>query len=170
MANTGKAQTLALAGRHVEAEQALCRTRELPVTSYQDSLFGFTEENLRFTESFVYSHAGNFTKAKAERAQETALTLYGDDNLRSRAQIDMLRALCLVSMRDTAEGTRHALDTITSLPVVHRIRTIADLGQKMLGSIPVHERSQAWAKEYDECLAVSFPGQLADVPPPSTKT
>jgi hypothetical protein len=156
---TGKAQTLALAGRHTEAEQALCQLRDLPVSSHhQDSLFDYAEENLRFTESFVYPHAGNFTKA--ERTQETALTLYSDDNLRGPAQIRMQRALCLVRMGDTTEGTRHALDTITNLPLVHRIRPIADLGQKVLDSIPAHERSQTWAKEYDECLGVSFPGQV----------
>lgn len=165
----GKAQTLALAGRHTEAEQVLCQLRELPVSSHhRDSLFDFAEENLRFTESFVYSHAGNFTKA--ERAQETALTLYRDGNLRGRAQIGMQRALCLVRMGDTGEGTRHALDTITNLPVVHRIRPIADLGQKVLDSIPAHERSQTWAKEYDECLGVSFPGQKASLPLGSTRT
>jgi hypothetical protein len=156
---TGKAQTLALAGRHTEAEQALCQLRDLPVSSHhQDSLFDYAEENLRFTESFVYSHAGNFTKA--ERAQETALTLYSDDNLRGPAQIGMQRALCLVRIGDTTEGTRHALDTITNLPLAHRIRPIVDLGQKVLDSIPAHERNQTWAKEYDECLGVSFPGQV----------
>ncbi|MGH3867973.1 MAG: hypothetical protein ACRDQ4_17980 [Pseudonocardiaceae bacterium] len=164
---SGKAQTLALAGRHAEAEQALCQLRELPVSSRQDSIFDYAEENLRRTESFVYSHAGDFTKAG--RAQETALTLYPDDNLRGRAEIGMEQALCLVRMGDTAEGTRHALGTITNLPVTHRIRPIADLGQKVLGSIPAHERSQAWAKEYDECLEVSFPGHTTDVPPSSTK-
>lgn len=96
---------------------------------------------MRFTESFVYSHAGNFTKA--ERAQETALTLYSDDNLCDPAQIGLQRALCLVRIGDTTEGTRHALDTMTNLPLlVHRIRPIADLGQKVFDSIPAHERNQ----------------------------
>ncbi|MBV9029125.1 MAG: helix-turn-helix transcriptional regulator [Pseudonocardiales bacterium] len=154
---SGKAQTLALAGRHAEAEQALCQLRDLPISSpHQDSLFDYAEENLRFTESFVYSHVGDFTKA--ERAQETALTLYRGDNSRGRAQIDMQRALCLVRSGDRTQGTRHALDVITSLPAVHRIRPIADLGQKVFGSIPAHERSQAWAQEYHECLTSSFAG------------
>lgn len=158
---SGKAQTLALAGRHLEAEQAVRQVRELPVSSHhRDSLFDYAEENLRFTESFVYSHAGNFTKA--ERAQERALTLYRDDNLRSPAQIELQRALCLVRMGDLAQGTRRAQKTIINLPVVHRIRPIADLGQKVLGAIPAHERSRAWVKEYGECLRVSLPGQAAD--------
>ncbi|MGH3865090.1 MAG: helix-turn-helix domain-containing protein [Pseudonocardiaceae bacterium] len=155
---TGKAQTLALAGRHTEAELALYSLRELPVSSpHGDSLFDYAEENLYLTESSVYSHAGNFVKA--ERAQEKALTLYSDDNLRGRAQIGMQRALCLVRMGDLAQGARHAQETIINLPVVHRIRPIADLGQKVLGAIPARERGQAWVKEYGECLRVSLPGQ-----------
>lgn len=159
---TGKAQTLALAGRHTEAEHALCSLRELPVSSsHGDSLFDYAEENLYLTESSVYSHAGNFVKA--ERSQEKALMLYDDTNLRGRAQIGMQRALCLVRMGYLAQGTRQAQETIINLPVVHRIRPIADLGQKVLGAIPAHERSRAWVKEYGECLRVSLPGQAPDV-------
>lgn len=166
---SGKAQTLALAGRHTEAEQAMRQLRELPISSpHRDSLFDWAEENVRFTESFAYSHAGNFTKA--ERAQETALALYRNDNLRSPAQIELQRALCLVRMGNIAQGTRHAQETITNLPVVHRIRTIADLGQKVLGAIPAPERARSWVKEYSECLEVSLPGQTADVPLGSTRT
>jgi hypothetical protein len=73
-------------------------------------------------------------------------------------------------MGDTAQGTRHAQETITNLPMAHRIRTIADLGQKVLGAIPAHERARAWVKEYSECLEVSLPGQPADVPLGSTRT
>jgi tetratricopeptide (TPR) repeat protein len=153
----GKAQTLALAGKHAEAEQALRQLRDLPMSSpHQDSLFDYAEENLRFAESFVYSHAGNFTKAN--RAQETALILYSDDNLRGRAQIGMQRALCLVRSGDLAQGTRHALDTIVNLSGVHRIRPIVDLGQKVLMAIPARERRQPWAQEYRECLTSSFAG------------
>ena len=86
--------------------------------------------------------------------------MYSDDNLHGPAQIGMQRALCLVRIGDTTEGTLHALDTITNLPLVHRIRPIVDLGQKVFDSIPAHERNQTWAKEYDECLGVSFPGQV----------
>lgn len=142
----GKAQALALAGRDAEAEQTLCQLWELPISSpHRDSFFDFAEGNLRFSESFVYSHAGDL--AKAERAQEAALTLYRDGNLRDPEQIGMRRALCLVRMGDSAAGARHALDIITSLPAVHRIRPLVDLGQKVLGSIPARERSQAWEKK-----------------------
>ncbi|MGH3775527.1 MAG: helix-turn-helix domain-containing protein [Pseudonocardiaceae bacterium] len=161
---SGKAQTLALAGRYVEAEQALCQVREcfgkLPTPlSHTDSIsaFDWGEERLRFAESFVYSHLGDF--AKAEQAQQAALRLYPDSDMRSPAQIELQRALCLVRSGDFTQGTRHAQTTITNLPVMHRIRPVADLGQRVLDVIPARERQQGWAQEYRECLESSFPGQ-----------
>ncbi len=159
---SGKAQTLVLAGRHAEAEQALCQVRECfgslsAPSSHNDSLFDWGEERLRFAESFVYSHMGDF--AKAEQAQQAALRLYPDSDMRSPAQIELQRALCLVRSGDITQGTRHAQTTITDLPVMHRIRPVADLGQKVLSVIPAHERRQSWAQEYRECLKSSFPGQ-----------
>ena len=171
---SGKAQTLALAGRDVEAEQALCQVRKcfgkLPTPLiHSDSLstFDWGEERLRFPESFVYSHMADF--AKAEKAQQAALSLYPDSNMRSPAQIELLRALRLVRSGDRAQGTRHAQTTITDLPVMHRIRPIADLGQRVLSVIPAHERQQSWAQEYRECLECleclesSFPGQASSL-------
>ncbi len=160
----GKAQTLALAGRHREAEQALCQvyewTSKLPASmAHRDSLFDIAEANVRFTESFVYSHGGNYTRA--EQAAQAALALYPDSNLRGPAEIELQRALCLVRSGDLAQGARHAQTIITNLPVMHRIRTVADLAEKVHGSIPAHQRRQSWAKEYGECLEVSFPGQIS---------
>jgi hypothetical protein len=165
---SGKAQTLVLAGRHVEAEQTLCQVREsfgkLPAPSTRNaSLFDWGEDRLRFTESFVYSHMGDFTKA--EQAQQAALRLMSDSSMRGPAEVELQRALCLVRSGDLAQGTRHAQTTITDLPMMHRIRPIADLGQRVLSVIPPHERRQSWAQEYRECLKSSFPGhadQLAD--------
>jgi hypothetical protein len=160
---SGKAQTLVLAGRHVEAEQTLRQVREsfgkLPAlpSGHNDSLFDWGEDRLRFTESFVYSHMGDFTKA--EQAQQAALGLYHDSDMRGPAQIELQRALCLVRSGDLAQGTRHAQTIITNLPVMHRIRPVADLGQRVLSGIPPHERRQSWAQEYRECLKLSFPSQ-----------
>lgn len=159
---SGKAQTLVLAGRHTEAEQTLCQVREcfgkLPApSSHNDSTFDWGEERLRFAESFVYSHLGDF--AKAEQAQQAALRLYSDSNMRSPAQIELQRALCLVRSGDLVQGTRHAQTTITNLPAMHRIRPVVDLGQKVFSVIPARERRHSWAREYHECLKSSFPGQ-----------
>ncbi len=160
----GKAQTLALAGRHGEAEQALGRVRECsigvpPSMGHSDFLCDWTEANVRYTESFVYSHAGNF--AEAEQAQQAALALYvhSYDHLRGPAQIELQRALCLVRSGDIALGAGHAQTVITDLPVMHRCRVVADLGQKVLGAIPANERRHSSVQEYRECLESSFLGE-----------
>lgn len=98
--------------------------------------------------------------AKTELAQQAALRLYPESNMRGPAQIELQRALCLVRSGDLAQGTRYAQTTITNLPVIHRIRPVADLGQRVLSVIPAHERHQGWAKEYGECLQLSFPGEV----------
>ena len=164
---SGKAQTLALAGRHGEAERVLCQVRELPMSAaHRDSMFDFAEENLRYTESFVYSHAGRF--AEAEQAQQAALTLYTDSNPRDPAKIELQRALCLVRSGDFAQGAGHAQAIITDLPMMHRCRVFADLGQKVLGAIPAGERRHSWAQEYRECLESSLPGEGAGNSLPGT--
>ncbi len=169
----GKAQTLALAGRHGEAEQALCQVREcadkLPASvGHSNSPYDWREENLHHTESFVYSHAGSF--AEAEQAQQAALTLYTDANLRDPAKIELHRALCLVRSGDFAQGANHAQTVITDLPVMHRCRVLADLGQKVLGAIPAGERRNTWAQEYRECLEVSLPGEAGNSLPGTART
>ncbi|MGI9001676.1 MAG: helix-turn-helix domain-containing protein [Pseudonocardia sp.] len=159
----GKAQTLAIAGRHGEAEQALDRVRECsvgvpPSMGHSDSLRDWTEVNVRYTESFVYSHAGKF--AEAEQAQQAALSLYvhSYDHLRGPAGIELQRALCLVRSGDVALGVGHAQAVITDLPAMYHDRVIADLGQKVFGAIPVHDRHHSWAQEYREFLQSSLPG------------
>src|SRR6266540_3364052 len=96
----GKAQSLALAGRHTEAVGALEQIQEsfadLPTSTANDhdSLFGWAEERMRFTESFVFSHLGD--TERANDAQRRALALYPASYLRGPAQIELQRAFCLV--------------------------------------------------------------------------
>ncbi|MGH3569735.1 MAG: hypothetical protein ACRDRH_27730 [Pseudonocardia sp.] len=157
---SGKAQVLALAGQLGAAERALGQLRECASTFVgrnRDSLFDFAESNLRYVESAVYSHAGSFVKA--EQAQQAALAACHESSLRGPAQIELQRALCLVRSGDPAEGARHAQAVITGLPVMHRLRPVADLGQKVFSAIPVSERRRSWAVEYHECLESALPGE-----------
>lgn len=60
----GRAQALALAGRHVEAVDTvrelggLAEQLPAPVIGDVESLWGWPEHRLRHTESWVYTHAG----------------------------------------------------------------------------------------------------------------
>ncbi|MGH3570116.1 MAG: hypothetical protein ACRDRH_29740, partial [Pseudonocardia sp.] len=81
--------------------------------------------------------------------------------LRAPAQIELQRALCLVRSGDPAQGAGHAQAIITGLPVMHRLRPVADLGLKVFSAIPMSERRRSWAVEYHECLESALPGNSA---------
>jgi transcriptional regulator with XRE-family HTH domain len=159
---SGKAQTLAIMGEPVtdEAEKTLNRLREsldaLPISAQtgSDSIYSWGEERLHFTESLTYTYLGDYRKA--DRAQTAALALYSADDLRSPAQIELQRSLCLIGAGDVLSGIRHAQQVISGLPAMHRIRPVADLGHKVLKAIPVQSRDDTSVQEYGECLDVTF--------------
>jgi transcriptional regulator with XRE-family HTH domain len=156
---SGKAQALALAGRRDEAVTTLRYVQEaiyseLPssVTSDRDSLFGWAEDRLRFTESFVYSHLGDVDKA--DEAQRRAIPLYPVSYQRGPAQIELQRALCLVGSGDVVTGIRHAQTTMVALAPEHYIRPVVDLGHKVLGAVPLSDRSRRVVSEFRDYLAL----------------
>jgi transcriptional regulator with XRE-family HTH domain len=159
---SGKAQALALMGESAdtETEETLIRLRKsfealpYPLRVSNDSIFSWGEERLRFTESLAYTYLGNYRRAST--AQDRALALYSPGDLRSPAQIELQRAMCLVGAGDVQQGIRHAQDVVTSLPAMHQIRPVADLGHKVLRAIPVREQHEAGVQEYRECLSATF--------------
>ncbi|GAB2597078.1 hypothetical protein GCM10027269_60370 [Kribbella endophytica] len=77
---SGKAQTLALAGRRAEAEAALHEVRAIydslpPETiDNRDSIYGWPEDRLRFTESYVSRISGTRTKRRPLRTERSGHT------------------------------------------------------------------------------------------------
>jgi transcriptional regulator with XRE-family HTH domain len=153
----GKSQTLALAGHSAAAERALRQVREnftnLPprITRDTQSLFGWSEPNVLFTESFVYSHLGNYSRA--ERAQSAAVKLYPAAYPRGPAQIELQRALCLVGSGDVTAGVQHAHGVMTKLAAADRIRPVVDLGHKVLDAVPAAARLRGEADTFRDYLA-----------------
>lgn len=154
----GKAQSLALMGNEAkkDAEDTLSRLRkasdalQFSAVPGDEAIFTWGEERVRFTESLTYTYLGDYPRAKV--AQDRALELYPVDDLRSPAQIELQRAMCLVGMGDTSQGLQHAQMVATSLPAADRIRPVADLAQKILRSVPAIDRRQASVTEYREFL------------------
>ncbi len=150
----GKARTLALASRNADAETALHEVREnfgcLPAltTGDAESYFGWPESRLRMTESYAYSHLGDY--ASAERAQTAALALFPAAALLGPAKIKLHRALCLVRTGDTAAGVEHAHEVMTGLPRERHDHFIADLGHRVLDAVPVAERGRDGVREFRE--------------------
>lgn len=152
----GKAQSLARAGRRADAVAALERAREsftdLPahVAYDHDSEFGWAEDRLRFTESFVYSHLGCYDQADV--ASRRAVALYPASFRRDLAQIELLRAFCLVRSGDVTGGARHVIDTMSGLPREQHVRPVVDLGQQVLDAVPAGERHLPGVREVREYL------------------
>ncbi len=148
----GKAQTLAIAGQATQAETALYEAQDnfnrLPahIVGDTESLFGWSERALRFTEGYVYSHMGDLTRA--EQAQTAALALYPSTFPRGPVVIELQRAFCLVRAGDITSGVEHAHAVLTGLPREQYIRPIVDSGRKVLDAVPATERNRDGVQKF----------------------
>ena len=153
---SGKAQALALAGRATEASACLPHLEDvyasLPssITADGSTIFAWSADRLRFTQSYVHSFNGNFTEA--DKAQREAVKLYPNNYARGPAQIELQRALCLSKMGDAAEAARHARAILGALPAVDYIQPIVDLGHRVLHTIPAADNSLPEVVAFRELL------------------
>ncbi len=153
----GKAQTLAVMNRSNEAEAALGQLQDIfadlpaEVTGDERSLLSWRETELRFTESFVHSHLGNMDKA--DEAQRQALRLYPAANVRGPAQIELLRALCMVHSGDSTGGARHAQAAVATLARSDHTRPVIGLGHRVLSAVSKADRQLPAVAELRDYLA-----------------
>lgn len=156
---SGKAQTFALAGRRAEAEAALHEVRAIydslpPETiDNRDSIYGWPEDRLRFTESYVFTYLGDANEATT--AQDRAIKAYPSKYRRGPAQIELQRALWMVNSGDVSTGIEHASAALQSLPSRDQIRPIVALAKEVLGAVPAPQISKPAVVEFRECLELS---------------
>lgn len=142
----GRAQALALAGRHAEAtatvEQLADVTGSLPtaVVGEVESLWGWPEHRLRHTESYVHTHTGALAEAGA--AQDRVLELYPASQVRLRTQVQLHRASCLIKGGYVSDGLRHAADVIDDLPSEQHNQVFYAVARQVAAVVPVPERRQ----------------------------
>jgi tetratricopeptide (TPR) repeat protein len=121
--HAARAQALAHLGRHREARGALDDLADmftlLPDATTRDrvSQWGWSEARLRHVQSDVHSRAGRLREAS--EAQDAALALYPPAAYQGPAQVELHRALCLITAGDPAEGARHAIGVLQALPAGH---------------------------------------------------
>ncbi|MFI0349682.1 helix-turn-helix domain-containing protein [Actinomadura sp. 9N407] len=165
-AMAGRAQVLAMLGRAAEAEATINAMRDrfarLPHTTADERLStgAWPETALRHTAAFTYTYTRN--AAEAERAQSAALTLYPADMRRQRAQIELLRATCLIQGGDIATGIAHASRTMESLNRPQRTTTVQRGAQMVLNAVPRSQMKQPSVHEYREILALPGAHSLQD--------
>jgi hypothetical protein len=152
----GKVQTLALAGRVPDADNALAQLYELFSASsfagYNGSLLAWGEERLRNTESFTYSRLGNLKRLESAQKAASALYKYDPSNLRWPAGCGLNEALCLIHSGDISGGTNLARTVIEELPSPHRTPYIYKGAHDMLTAVPQSSRSLPAVREYREWL------------------
>jgi hypothetical protein len=153
-----RAQALVLAGRADEAEAELRRAKQvlgrLPsgVTNDLDSVYGMGEDRLRYTETWVYAHSGNVTKA--DIAAQRALQHYPSSDHRSPAQINLLQAVARTSAGDVTEGIRHAQAAYEVLPPAHRTTMVTNLAKRVLQPIPADQHVHPTVTAYRELVSL----------------
>jgi transcriptional regulator with XRE-family HTH domain len=152
-----RAQALAMLGRAAEARAALSDVHDaferLPdrVNGDSETMWGFSEQNLRHTETFVYTYLGD--DRRAEEAHDQALRLYPEHRTRSRAQVQLHRALRMTRTGDTAGGTKYAHETLEALPAEHRIEAVREVARSVVAAVPAAQRHQPPVAQLREMLA-----------------
>lgn len=145
----GVAQANATLGRISEATAALRRlnklTEQLPAETIraEATIYGWPEFRVRHTESFVYSHLGDTSRAYT--AQDRALELYADRlDVVGRSQVQLHRARCMLLDRDIRDGVACATEVLTSLPESHRgDGLVASVLNTVLAAVPHAEAGRS---------------------------
>lgn len=146
----GYAQALSLAGRHSEAVAVVRRlgdmAERLPAATPDGaSLWGWSETRTAHTMSWVFTHAG--MHREAGRAQDEAISLYPQSQVRLRAQVQLHRAAGMVWGGDVSGGLAYAGDVLDALPVEHHNRMVGFVTSRVVDAVPTVERSRPAVRE-----------------------
>jgi len=153
----GRAQALAVLGRHDEArravEQVYAILGRLPTQVVDDtgSMYGWPEYRLRHGESFVFTYLGDH---RAAEAQERALALYPAQLFRERAQVQLHQAMRLVRSGDTASGVDHAHRAVVALPDKQRIEVVLEVARSVVNAVPMGHQQDSGVGELRQLLAL----------------
>ncbi len=156
---TGRAQALVLAGNYAGARQELSHAEEIfsrlpdEIRGNPDSVHGYSEDRLRYTETWVYAYSGDV--ARADRAAEQAKRLYPVTDTRTPLQIELMQAVARTRAGNTTEGLQLAHSRLEALPLSQRTTMIGDLAGRVLDPIPTAELKRADVGAYRELLAQS---------------
>jgi hypothetical protein len=159
-----KAQVLAEHGFNDQAHEILRQMRvtfeKLPdhqttqASSLLTNSWNWPRTRLLHTESFVYTASGR--AKEAEKAQTEYLTAYPATHLRDRAQVELHRAVCLVSEGAIGDGLAHAEHVLETLPVTYHTRSVQVVARKILKAVPMSRTHEPYVKSYRERLATPY--------------
>jgi transcriptional regulator with XRE-family HTH domain len=118
-----RATALALLGGHQESTRTLGDLADTfagmsGTTASSRGTWGYSEQELNFTHSRVYSYAGR--SADATRSWEAGRALVPPDTPLAVATFELGRATSLILDADPSEGARHVVRTVSKLPPGYR--------------------------------------------------
>jgi hypothetical protein len=153
----GRAQALALLEDLPSSRTEISRTRRLlerlptEVSSDHDSVFGWGEDRLRYTETWGHAYRGDDigTDSAATRAKE----LYPSEDRRTPAQIELLQALARSRSGDITEAVQRAHTALAGLTRAHRTGMIKELARSVLRPVPPGIKNRADVRDYRDLLA-----------------
>ena len=168
-----KAQALSLIDRKDEARHAVRRmesmVEQIPRDIVNDSrsIFGFSEDRMRHTESYVYSHIGDIALARA--SQQRACALYGQKKPNQKALVNLHEALCLHHEGYSDEAFQLATKIVSDVSnkaakgeSARRGLFVHRMGCHVLGGAESRERKRPAAGELVEALTW-LPGTMSPV-------
>jgi hypothetical protein len=153
-----RATALALLGEHRESTRALgdladTFTRLPPATPNSRGTWGYSEQELRFTESRVYAYAGH--ASDAARSWEAGRALVPGSAPLGAAAFEIGRATNLILDGDPSEGARHVVRTVRALPPGYRgSATLRWKASRALDAAPAGTASVPAVAEARELLAL----------------
>ncbi|MFI5916231.1 helix-turn-helix domain-containing protein [Dactylosporangium sp. NPDC051541] len=155
---SGKAQAFAAASMAKEARTVLEQLdgiysklpTEMTAVRDRESDLQWPHTKYLFTASYVHARCGSL--ADAYNAQEEALREYLPSHVRAVAQINLHRALCMVTAGDPVGGLQYAQQTMSKLPSSHHVRPVIDGAHTVLASASEHQRAQAACAEFANYL------------------
>jgi transcriptional regulator with XRE-family HTH domain len=152
-----RAQALAVIGRERDSRDALAEMdgmlERLPseVTRERVSVLGWSEQELRHAESYVYMHLGD--TRRGEQARERALKLYPAETWKGPTQIRLHRAASLIAGGDVSEGAQYAIRTLEPLSADQRSdRLVGKIAEHALAAVPERARDTTAVAELREAL------------------
>lgn len=157
--SNGRAQALVLAGRFEAAQRQLGEAEQIfgqlpdEVRENPDSVHGYSEDRLRYTETWVYAYSGD--PVRADLAGERAKQLYPASDYRTPLQIELLQAFARTKSGDTTEGIRHAYARLEALPLSQRTTMVGDLAHRVLSPLSANDLKRPDVSAYRELLAQS---------------
>jgi hypothetical protein len=146
-----EAKALSLLGRHQEAIEVVKQLSDFSPNESVNELIPayWTDDQVAFTESWVYAGAGNDARADAARDRVLKLTnsyVYG-------VNVRLHEALCAVSNGGVEPGARHATEIIDTLPASQQSMMTIEMGNVVLRAMPSNSQNGMYARNLRAVLA-----------------